>query len=232
MLDKQKTYLVLNYDTSPVSIKTRYQNELVPAGNDTTPSTLPLSIDDITYINSTTKVFKIGRLWFEPEFEKDIYAELRIRDWKDIMTNQDIYDAILNPTMEKLERILDIDDQMYFSRIYGAYIGLKNSGVNISTNVESVIKARYAEFLKHKRKTEIQLRPKEVTSAQSNEVVEDLQKQLAETRAMLEKLLASQNATAEPAAKQEVKEPPKPKASTTTRKKSTSSTKSSTPEKE
>lgn len=219
MLDKQKTYFILNYDTSPVAIKTRYQNEIVPAGNDATPTSFPLAIDDISYINSTSKVFKIGRLWFEPEYESEIYDELRIRDWKDILTNHDIYDIILNPTAEKLERILAIDDQMYFDRIYGAYIGLKNDGVNIATNVESIIRARYAELMQHKRKTEIKIKHKNSTEEVDPKVTE-LERQLAETRAMLEQLLSAQSAAEE---KQKQSES-KPK--TTTQRKN-ASTKSS-----
>lgn len=224
MLDKQKTYLILNYDTSPVIVSTRYENRIVPAGNDETPTSLPMSIDDISFINSTTKVFKIGKLFFEPEFESEIYEELRIRDWRDILRNQDIYDIILNPTMEKLERILAIDDQMYFDRIYGAYIGLKNDGVNVSTNVENIIKARYAELMKHKRKTEIKIRPKEDTESVDPKVTE-LENQVAELRQLLSKLTQAQPV--------ETPQKAEPKATETkpkTQRKS-SSTKSSTAKK-
>ena len=236
MLDKQRTYMVLNYDTSPIAITTRDHNDLIPAGNDDVPASLPLTIDEIVYVNSTTKVFKIGRLRFEPEFEAEIYNELRLYDWQNILTNQQIYDIILHPTLEKLERILAIDDQMYFDRIYGAYMGLRNAGATISNNVENIMKARYKELSRNKRKTEIQLRPKDVAPAQDNAVVEDLQKQLAETRALLEQLMAAQDtvASSAPASKAdepETTETPKPKAATQ-RKKTASSTKSSTSKKE
>jgi hypothetical protein len=235
MLDKQRTYMVLNYDTSPVAITSRYLNELIPAGNDTTPSVLPLSLEEIIYINSTTKVFQIGRLRFEPEFEEDLYKELRIVNWKDILTNQDIYDIILNPTIEKLERILAIDNPMYFDRIYGAYMGLKNAGATISNNVENIMKARYKELSRNKRKTEIQLRPKDIAPAQDSAVVEDLQNQLAETKAMLEKLLAAQDKVVEDKSSTKTEAGANPEATaeekpktTTQRKRNTSASKSST----
>ncbi len=228
MIDRQKTYLILNYDPSPVAVKTRYQNELVPAGNDQVPTSLPMTIDDITYINSTTKVFKIGRLWFEPEYQEEIYAELRILNWRDILTNQDIYDIILNPTMEKLERVLAIDDPMYFDRVYGAFVGLRNDGVNISTNVESVLQARYAELAKHKRKTEIRLRPKETAENTDNAAVADLQRQLDEMRALVERITAVNTADAAEDKPSAAKADTAPKSKPATqRKKTTSSTKSS-----
>lgn len=221
MLDKTKTYMVLNYDTSPVAIKTRDHNELIPAGNDMNPNGLPLTIDEISYINSTTKVFKIGRLFFEPEYEAEIYDELRIRDWQNILRNQDIYDIILNPTIESLERILNIDDQMYFSRIYGAFVGLQNAGVSISSNVENVIKARYAELVKHKRKTAIKLRPKELEQTVANDQkTEALEKEVAEMRAMIAQLMAEKNATNVPSEPIEAKPVSEDKPKSTTRKRS------------
>lgn len=219
MLEKTKTYMVLNYDTSPIAITTRNQNELIPAGNDDEPAMLPLTIDEIVYINSTTKVFKIGRLWFEPEYEADIYEELRINNWKDILRNRDIYDIILNPTVEKLEKVLAITDRMYFDRIYGAFTGLSNAGASVSANVESMLKARYKELLNHKTKTEIKVRPHEEPASDNR--VEELQSQLDAMKAMLEKLTAAQNTTAK-STDPVVKEEPKPAP----RKRSSSSTKS------
>ena len=190
MLDKQKTYMVLNYDTSPIAVTTRHTNELIPAGDDDNPTGVPFSLDDISYINSTTKVFKIGRLFFEEEYQEEIYDELRIRDWKDIMTNREIYDIILNPTVENLERVIAIDDPMYFDRIYGAYIGLVNTGVDISLNVSNVLKARRKEFASNKRKSAIELRAKE-EETKVDPQVEAMQKQIAEMQAMIAQLTAN-----------------------------------------
>lgn len=226
MLDKTKTYMVLNYDTSPIAITTRNHNELIPAGNDDEPAMLPLTIDEIIFINSTTKVFKIGRLFFESEYEADIYDELHIKNWKDILHNRDIYDIILNPTVEALEKILDITDPMYFDRIYGAYVGLANAGASVSGNVENVLKARYKELLNHKRKTEIEIRPRDgERQSADNAKVEELQSQLEAMKAMIEKLTAQTNGSqTQPDAQKSTKS-----SSTTQRKRTTSSAKSSAP---
>ena len=238
MLDKTKTYMVLNYDTSPIAITTRNHNELIPAGNDDEPAMLPLTIDEIIYINSTSKVFKIGKLFFEPEYEKDIYDELHIKDWKNILRNSDIYEIILNPTVENLERILEITEPMYFDRIYGAYIGLSNAGASVSGNVENVLKARYKEFVAHKRKTEIKVRPIEAEKQSADDArVADLQSQLEEMKAMIAKLTAAQATATQDSAVGEDLKAVKPKttqtrqtkSTSTQRKKTTSSTKSSAP---
>lgn len=194
MLDKTKTYLVLNYDKSPICITTRTYGETIPPGNDLSPAVLPLTIDEIIYINTTTNVFKIGKLFFEKEYEEEIYEELRIHNWKDILRNEDIYDIILNPTVDKLERILEIDNQMYFDRVYSAYIGFRNDGVNISSNVENVIKARHKELKNHKRKTEIKVKPKEIEKpVVDDNRVADLEAQLAEMKAMMAQMMQVQN---------------------------------------
>lgn len=195
MADQQKTYLVLNYNTSPVAVKTRDYNEIIPAGSDTAPTGLPMTMDEITYINSTTNVFKIGILFFEPEFEEQIYGELRIRDWRQILRNEDIYEILLHPTLERLERILEIDDQMYFDRIYGAFVGLRNTGVSISANVSNVLTARYKELSEHKRKTRIELRPKTVQAEESEDIAA-LREQMAAMQRKIAELTAAQDTTA------------------------------------
>lgn len=214
MLDKQKTYMVLNYNTSPVAIKTRSYNELIPAGNDEVPNGIPLTIDEIIYINSTSKVFKIGMLWFEEEYEAEIYEELRIKDWRSILRNQEIYDIIMKPTVEQLERVLAIEDPMYFGRVYGAYVGLKNAGADVSKKVSDVMTMRYKELSNHKRKTEIKIRPKVAEQPAESEAVKAMQAQIEAMQKMIEQLSAA-------AAANPVEEAKKPAAKKTTAKKST-----------
>lgn len=180
--------MVLNYNASPVSISTRYSSEIVPAGDDHSPSSIPMSLDEIMYANNTGKAFKCGLLMFEDAYKEEIYEELRISNWREIMTNQDIYDIILNPTIEGLERIIAIDEPLYFDRVYGAYIGLKNAGADITTKVADVLKARRLELKNNKRKSAIELRAaKEEANAVS---YDDMQKKLEEMQAMIEKLTA------------------------------------------
>ena len=156
-LTKEKSYLVLNYNTSPVSISTRHDSYLIEGGSNESPSVLPLTIDEIITANSNGYAFKYGLLFFEEEYQEDIYEELRIKNWRDILTNTQIEDIILNPDKEKLERILLINNEVYFDRIVGVCTGLKSAGVNISNRVELVLSLREKELSEKKRKTEITL---------------------------------------------------------------------------
>ena len=198
MLDKNKTFLVLNYNGSPVAVSTRHESYIIPGGSSESPSSMPLSVDEIVQINSNSNVFKMGLLWFEEEFQEDLYKECRIRNWKDILTDSEIEDIILHPTLEKLARLLSIENEQYFERCYGIYIGLKNSNHSIKQNVENVMLARRKELRNRKYKTGILLTKKEAPAA-SEELLKETQEQNAklthevdELKAMVAQLLAAQ----------------------------------------
>lgn len=216
MLNKDKTYLVLNYCSSPVVVETRYGGYLVPGGTEENPASLPFSLDEIVQINSNSPVFTTGTLLFEPEYEEDIYQELRIRDWKSIMREADIRDAILNPTVEKLTKILAIESDFYFERIYGVFVGLKNANYAISGNVENIMYMRRKEFRMNKRKTAIELEAKNLETPVNTEI-EDLKTQIA----MLTKMLSGNKETATGESVPEAEEKPVKK---TTKKTSTKKT--------
>ena len=202
MLDKNKTYLVLNYNGSPVAVSTRHESYIIPGGSSESPSSMPLSVDEIVQINSNSNVFKMGLLWFEDEFQDDLYKECRIRNWKDILTDSNIEDIILHPTLEKLEKLLAIENEQYFERCYGIYIGLKNSNHSIKQNVENVMLARRKELRNRKYKTGILLTKKE-SSTVSEEALKEtkeqnvkLTKEVDELKAMVAQLLAAQQNSA------------------------------------
>lgn len=154
-IQKEKTYLVLNYCSHPVSISTRYDSFILDACKSGEPTSLPLSIDEIQQVNNSSKVFKTGHLRFEPEFEKEIYELLRIRDWEKILTTKQIEAIILNPTKETLEEIIGIEEPRYFNRIYGVYMGMRNAGFSISKNVDIAMTQRYKELVNKKYKTRL-----------------------------------------------------------------------------
>lgn len=196
MLDKNKTYLVLNYNGSPVAVSTRHESYIIPGGSSESPSSMPLSVDEIVQINSNSNVFKMGLLWFEEEVQEELYKECRIRNWENILRDKEIEDIILHPTLEKLERLLSIENEQYFERCYGIYIGLKNSNHSIKQNVENVMLARRKELRNRKYKTGILLTKKE-TPAVSEEALKETQeqnikltKEVDELKAMVAQLLA------------------------------------------
>ena len=198
MLDKNKTYLVLNYNGSPVAVSTRHESYIIPGGSSESPSSMPLSVDEIVQINSNSNVFKMGLLWFEEEVQEELYKECRIRNWENILRDKEIEDIILHPTLEKLERLLSIENEQYFERCYGIYIGLKNSNHSIKQNVENVMLARRKELRNRKYKTGILLTKKE-TNIVSEEALKETQeqnvkltKEVDELKTMVAQLLAAQ----------------------------------------
>lgn len=178
MIDKNKTYLVLNKNSSPIVVDTRYDGYVIPAGSEEEPSSLPFSADEISQINSKAPVFKVGLLWFEPEFQKELYEEVcHIRDWQDILSDADIEDAIVHPTIEKLNRILAIQNPMYFERCYGIYMGLRNANCALQRNVITVMNLRYKEMRHKKFDTGIKL-TKSMINEPDNCNLEETKRQL------------------------------------------------------
>ncbi len=201
-ISKTKNYLVLNYGHSPVCISTKYENYLIPGAEGDMPASLPLTIDEIQVVNSSSPVFRVGMLRFEPDVQKDIYEELRIQDWKDILTDAQIEGILLHPTAETLQRLISIESEPYYERIRGIYMGLKNSGADISMKVATAIEARREEFINRKNKTDIKVTPIEQDAkAVSSKEVDDLKRQLAEMQHMMAKMMAGKADDKEPAKK-------------------------------
>ena len=183
MIDKNKTYLVLNKNSSPIVVDTRYDGYVIPAGTEEEPSSLPFSADEIYQINSKAPVFKVGLLWFEPEFQKELYEEVcHIRDWQDILSDADIEDAIIHPTIEKLNRILAIQNPMYFERCYGIYMGLRNTNCALQRNVITVMNMRYKEMRHKKFDTGIKLTKSMITEPDHSDL-EETKRQLKQAQA-------------------------------------------------
>lgn len=183
MIDKNKTYLVLNKNSSPIVVDTRYDGYVIPAGTEEEPSSLPFSADEISQINSKAPVFKVGLLWFEPEFQKELYEEVcHIRDWQDILSDADIEDAIIHPTIEKLNRILAIQNPMYFERCYGIYMGLRNTNCALQRNVITVMNMRYKEMRHKKFDTGIKLTKSMITEPDHSDL-EETKRQLKQAQA-------------------------------------------------
>lgn len=183
MIDKNKTYLVLNKNSSPIVVDTRYDGYVIPAGTEEEPSSLPFSADEISQINSKAPVFKVGLLWFEPEFQKELYEEVcHIRDWQDILSDADIEDAIIHPTIEKLNRILAIQNPMYFERCYGIYMGLRNANCALQRNVITVMNMRYKEMRHKKFDTGIKLTKSMITEPDHSDL-EETKRQLKQAQA-------------------------------------------------
>ncbi|MBQ2641129.1 MAG: hypothetical protein IJG15_03940 [Lachnospiraceae bacterium] len=191
MLDKSRLYMVINYGRSPVCVASRTQSMKIPGSDGKTPAEQPLSLDEIIEINSLGGAFKLGLLRFEEEYEEEIYDLLRIRDWRSILTDEQIEDILLHPTLETLQKIVDIKDQLTFDRVRGIYTGLKSVAADVPGKVDTVINERAREFARKITTSRIQLVPKKDESSE----VEALKEQMAKMQEQMAALAAEKQQT-------------------------------------
>lgn len=158
---------VLNYSDNLVSVPSHLKLEgyLFECASYEQPFPVPLSFAEIKLINSKSNVFREGVLFFDPEYESEVYEKLGISNWEHILTDEQIRNTILHPTKEGLEKFIRITSASMFERVRGILIMLENSGMyDISMRVKSVVQERYKELYNNKRISEIQ-----ITSTSSDE---------------------------------------------------------------
>ena len=184
---------ILNYNESVVTISTRDNEYAFNPSEGGVPSIIPLSPSEIEYVNSNSNAFKSGLLRFPEDIQEEIYIDLRIADWKSILTNDEIVEILTNATMEGLQRIIDIKNVCEFERVRGLFTRLKNTNDgDISIRVGNIVQKRYKELCNRQIKSHIQLverdlKPKMITS----EEVDSLKEELAQMREMMAKMLNS-----------------------------------------
>ena len=191
---------VLSYNMNDVFVNASKDHYYFKASRDgKTPSVVPMPLSDLQYINSNTNVFIIGLLTFDDDVKEEVYKELRIKDWKKILSDAEIENIIKNPTVEGLQKIVDIDNVSYFDRVRVVMFRLLNGGTDITTKVKSVIDTRFEELQNRKRVSSIRLVEKDIKSYATPDDVntlksqnESLQTQLDEMKKMMEQMMSMQ----------------------------------------
>lgn len=156
-----------------------------------------ITVSELSYINSNSPSVRNGLVCFNKDEEDEIYAELEV-DKSKILFNEDIEDIILNPTKEKLQRLIEVVDSSVFDRVVTIHQGLMSSGAyDISNRVSSIIEARQKEFRRGVSSSKIQLVAKDITPKNDLEDVKAqnsfLQEQLDQMKTMMSQLLAAQD---------------------------------------
>ncbi len=204
MITQAEKINVLNYNENKVSVMVSPTDSFTfePSVDGEIPSVIPMTFEQIRYANNYN-TFRGGFLFFENSRAKEIYEELGISNWGNILNNKEIQDILLNPTYEGLKKIVDIKDSAVFERVRAAFHKLKAEGTNdISVRVQQIISTRYKELQNKKVTTSIVIEKKDLAQSVPNQEVESLkaenkamQEQLANMQAMMEKLLAQQAST-------------------------------------
>ncbi len=200
-INENKLINVLNYNDNVVVIKTHKAEYLCPSQENGQPSITPLTFAEVESLNSNSNAFKIGTLRFPEDIQENVYNEIRISDWKDILTNETIEDIILHPSLEGLTKLISIKSVALFERVRGIFFSLKNTNqYDISTRVEKIINARYKELNNRQIKTNIILTTKDTNAQIPNDEVNALKEQnemmktqLESMQKMMEQMMAMQS---------------------------------------
>ena len=190
---------VLNYNENEVFVDSSKEHYKFNASRDgKTPSIISMPLSELQNICSNTDIIVTGWLTFDNDVKEEIFKELRVPDWENILTNEDIEEILVHPTLEGLQKIIDIQNQTYFDRVRIIMFKLIRKGIDISTKVNRIITQRYDELRKRQRISSIALTKKD-TQVSRNEVKALseqnalLQTQLDEMKKMMEQMMAMQN---------------------------------------
>ena len=187
---------VLNYNERNICIPTNISTHILPPAVDGVPSVDYLSFAEINYVNGISDCFRTGLVQFEDKDKEEIYSALHFSDWKNIITNAEIKDILLNPTIEGLQKIIGVTNKSVFDRIRTIFVGLKENPDNdISNRVIKIMETRENEFKRGIYKSQIILKPKDASEkAISKDEIDAIKEQnamLMNQLADMQKMLAS-----------------------------------------
>ena len=187
---------VLNYNESNVCIPTNISTHILPPAVDGVPSVDYLSFAEINYVNGISDCFRTGMVRFDDNDKEEVYSALNIANWENILTNDEIRDILLNPTIDGLQRIIDVTNRSIFDRIRTIFVSLKeNTDNDISNRVIKIMETREQEFKRGVYNTQIVLKPKDIPEKSvSNDEINAIKEQnamLMEQLAEMQKMIAS-----------------------------------------
>ena len=187
---------VLNYNESNVCIPTNISTHILPPAVDGVPSVDYLSFAEINYVNGISDCFRTGMVRFDDNDKEEVYSALNIANWENILTNDEIRNILLNPTIDGLQRIIDVTNRSIFDRIRTIFVSLKeNTDNDISNRVIKIMETREQEFKRGVYKTQIVLKPKDIPEKSvSNDEINAIKEQnamLMEQLAEMQKMIAS-----------------------------------------
>lgn len=187
---------IFNYNESNICIPTNVSTHILPPAIDGVPSVDYLSFAEINYINGISDCFRTGLVRFDDNDKEEIYRTLNIANWENILTNNEIKEILLNPTIEGLQKIIDITNVSIFDRVKTIFVSLKeNTDNDISNRVIKIMETREQEFKRGIYKSQIVLKPKDVPEKTvSNDEINAIKEQntmLMEQLAEMQKMIAS-----------------------------------------
>lgn len=208
---------VLNFSRSFICVPCKDRNVGIDGSEDgIEPNFDFFTMQELDYINAHCPlVFRTGMLEFEEEYRDEIYAALRIPDWRErCIFERDIDEMITNPTLESMKKIVGIKDIQTIERIRGHMVVLIARGAGVGINLQKVVDKRFNEISNGVIKTSIEVEQAQQPSQVVNQEVEALKAQMAEQMAqmaaMRELLLAKEATVATPVVEKPIEKPVEP----------------------
>ena len=191
-----KTIPVLNYNESCVCITVAPgRNVKLDPATDGEPTTLPLTIDEVKFVNNS-HAFKSGILEFPKDIEEEVYEELRIDKTK-VLKLSEIRDILTNPTKEGLIKIISITSLSDFDRIRGQFQKLKYEGHKLTLDIADIIDRRTKELFNNQIRSDIRIENSDVENTKSDKKVSELERQVQEMKALIEQMAKAQSISTE-----------------------------------
>ena len=213
----KKDVRVFNECPFQVNLVGQRREYIFPPCIDGEPSMNFVDFDEIEYAHSRGKLFSIGLLIFADDDQEGMYDALGIKDWKNrVWRNSDIEDIIVNPTVDKMQRVIDIKDIITLERVRGMMVRFVNEKRDVSQNVINLINARFRELNAGNTNTKIVVRPADVEGSKASAEVEALNKKIAEMQKMIDKMMSMNGVTENTVEKED--EPVEPLDTTTAKK--------------
>ena len=187
----KKDIRVFNECPFQVNLVGQRREYIFPPCMDGEPTMNFVDFDEIEYAHSRWNTFRIGLLTFNEEDQEGMYEALGIKNWRDtVWFNKDIEDTIMNPTMEKMQRIINIREMIALERVRGMMVRFINEKRDVSQNVIRIVNARFRELNANNLTSKIVLQANEIEAKPVMEDVNELKRQNAEMQKMMKELLA------------------------------------------
>ena len=155
---------VLNYNQNPIFVDDTNRNsyKFAASRDGIRPSINTLTINEVKAIYNNSELFQTGWLTFEDEYKEAVFTELRVNDWKDILSNSDIVEILTHPTTDGLQKIIDIKEVTYFDRVRIELLKLIQDDAPIIAKVKDIVDVRHRELQDRKRNSEITIKEKDI----------------------------------------------------------------------
>lgn len=218
----KKEIKVYNEMPSQINLVGQHRTYIFPAAVDGVPSMNMVDFADIEYANSRGIVFAAGLLVFDEDEREEIYNELKMFNWQNTVWHEkDIVDAIENPTVEAMQKVIAITNLITIERFRGKVVHAINKNADISNKVVSIVNTRHKEISSGQIKSKLVIKPMDIQPKEDpDKKIRELEAQLLEMKKLMEAMAESKSEPVEVKEETVAAEPKKSQRSENSRKNS------------